>query len=135
MAAYLDSHHFQETRNRSAAVYKHSQFARQTKQNFVGLGFWKFGFPENSAYFGHNGGRYNKPSRFPKTNNFRRQEVSKFYFFSAHESASAVTSKSINNEDNVDEIDEADDGAEETSGSEESEEVLVANGENIEQLK
>ena len=23
MAAYLDSHHFQETRNRSAAVYKH----------------------------------------------------------------------------------------------------------------
>ena len=35
----------------------------------------------------------------------------------------------------MDEIDEADDGAEETSGSEESEEVLVANGENIEQLK
>ena len=56
----------------------------------------------------------------------------KILFFSAHESASAVTSKSINNEDNVDEID---DGAEETSGSEESEEVLVANGENIEQLK
>lgn len=48
---------------------------------------------------------------------------------SAHESASAVTSKAI---DNVDEID---DGAEETSGSEDSEEVLVANGESITQLR
>lgn len=87
MAAYLDSHHFQETRNRSAAVYKHSQFARQTKQNFVGLGFWKFGFPENSAYFGHNGGRYNKPSRFPKTNNFGADKKFQNSIFLAHTKA------------------------------------------------
>ena len=57
--------------------------------------------------------------------------ITKFYF-SALESASAVTSKSINEEDN---LNEGDDGGEETSESDNSEEVLVANGEDIKQQK
>ena len=66
-----------------------------------------------------------KPMHFQRW----RENVKLYPFFSAHESASAVTSKPIDN------VDEVDDGAEETSGSEESEEVLVANGESITQLR
>ena len=61
----------------------------------------------------------------------QRNKVSKFYF-SALESASAVTSKSITEEDD---LNEGDDGGAETSESENSEEVLVANGEDIKQQK